>query len=103
METSIFLAKAIGIWFAVTGIALIKNPDTFKSFARVLFHNVWLFSWPLLITLFGWIALTKGALLLIFPDFGRSFAEEFIDRFNLRFFGVAYLVIALFFFWKGFF
>ncbi len=39
------------------------------GFVLVVFHNVWVMGWPVIITVFGWIALFKGIWILAFPGF----------------------------------
>lgn len=39
------------------------------GFLLVAFHNVWVVGWALLITIFGWLALIKGLMILAFPGF----------------------------------
>jgi len=34
----------------------------------VIYHNIWETSWVLIITLFGWAALIKGVIILLFPE-----------------------------------
>ncbi len=37
------------------------------GFLLVTFHNEWSMSWSVIITIFGWIALVEGVLILAFP------------------------------------
>ena len=37
------------------------------GFLLVTFHNEWRVSWSVIITIFGWLALIKGVLILAFP------------------------------------
>ncbi len=90
MENSIVLAGVIGPYLIIVGVGLWLNLKTcqniIKSFEDnagliylagiitlllgiiiVNIHNVWELSWALIITLIGWIALLKGAALLICP------------------------------------
>lgn len=39
------------------------------GFLIVTFHNEWSVSWSVIITIFGWLALIKGVLILAFPRF----------------------------------
>ena len=89
-ETSIFLAKAWGLYLATTSLAFLINQRNFNrimaevnnyTFAlmsgflslvvgllTVLSHNVWAGGWPVVITVFGWLALIKGILRLTWPE-----------------------------------
>ncbi|MCH7663911.1 MAG: hypothetical protein IH859_08610 [Chloroflexi bacterium] len=85
MQTSIFIAKLIGPVLVVIGLAGVINYERFRKLARefiesealiflsgiitlpvglaiVNTHNVGVMSWPVIITLFGWIAVGAGAL-----------------------------------------
>jgi len=91
METSLLLAKILGPYCMVVAIGLILNlkfyqkmiDDFFKNTALiylggimaltigiviVLFHNLWVASWPVIITIFGWGGLIKGIWLIVFPN-----------------------------------
>ncbi len=90
MEISVFLAKLIGTYMVIVAVGFLVNrniyqrliDDFFKSPALtymgaalaiitglliVLMHNVWVIGWPVIITVFGWLGLIKGILLIIFP------------------------------------
>ena len=91
MASTMFLAKLLGSFFLVVGIALFSKKDAllkeFVPFAEntvamfyagalaflagismVLHHNSWENGMESLISLFGWIALIKGASLMILPN-----------------------------------
>ena len=61
----------------------IDNP--YRYFPMVLFililgltvigtHNRWVFGWPVVITLMGWIMTVKGIVFLVFPQVMKRFA-----------------------------
>jgi hypothetical protein len=91
METSVLLAKILGPYCVIVAIGLMFNlkfyqrmiEDFFKNTALiylggvmaliigivlVLFHNIWVAGWPVIITIFGWGGLIKGIWLIIFPN-----------------------------------
>ena len=91
METTIFLARAIGLFGVISTLAIILRYEKFleieKSIAKnittiylsgflivmtgallVAGHNIWIWDWPVMITLLGWVALLKGLLRIFFPD-----------------------------------
>lgn len=91
IETSIFLAKVIGLIFvAMTGAIIIryKKSIAFELQAAksplfiftsgfvfiiigallVVSHQVWVFDWRIVITLLGWAMLIKGILRILFPE-----------------------------------
>lgn len=91
MDTSILLAKFLGPFIMVIGIGLLFNIKRYRKIledfrkdsaliyvtglitfvtglAIVLLHNLWVGDWRLIITVFGWITLIKGAWLVILPQ-----------------------------------
>jgi hypothetical protein len=90
MQRSIFLAKLIGPFLAVCGVALIFNADAFRAIgdeivkspaliyiagvlalatglAIVNTHNEWTADWRVAITLSGWLCVAAGVMRLVFP------------------------------------
>jgi|ERR1700719_628565 len=88
MQRSIFLAKLIGPFLAVCGIALIFNADAFRiiggeivkspaliyiagilalvpGLAIVNTHNEWTADWRVVITLLGWLCVVAGIIRLV--------------------------------------
>ena len=57
---------------------------------NILVHNIWEFSWKLIITLLGWISLTKGIIRFSFP---RT-ALKALNAFNIKW--IPYFLVALF-------
>lgn len=95
MDTSIFLAQAFGLYMLIIGLALLINGDDLKEKAEsmvsnpgvmfltaimtlilgilaVLFHNIWVPGWPVLVTILAWITLLKGLLRLFVPGIEKS-------------------------------
>jgi hypothetical protein len=99
MQTSIFLAKLIGPVMALVGVSLIVNEAAFRKMALeflrspaliflsgmmlmpaglavVLAHNVWVWDWPVIITVLGWAAVISGAVRLFAPDRMLKFGKK---------------------------
>jgi hypothetical protein len=103
VSTSIFLAKLIGPVLLVMGVGMLINAKAFRpvfeeivhnrafvvlfglltmsaGLAVVLTHNVWVASWPVLITIVGWLTMISGAFRLLAPQdaikFGRRMYEQ---------------------------
>lgn len=91
MYPSLFLAQLVGPTLFVIGLGMIVSRDAYRTMAQeflgsraliyiagilafvpglaiVLTHNVWVAGWPVIITLFGWLALLGGIFRLIFPQ-----------------------------------
>jgi hypothetical protein len=102
METSIFLARLLGPSMLVIGIGLLVNRPSFRAMspefldspaliylagvnafvaglAMVLTHNGWVLGWPVIITLFGWLALFAGIFRIVFPSGVKQLGERLIE------------------------
>lgn len=91
METSILIARILGVTYLAFGLGLVFSPSFYKReipklvenpalliygglIATVLgcviiqYHNIWTNNWTTAITVIGWIGLVKGITLLVFPE-----------------------------------
>ena len=116
METSIFLAKVIGLVSVISTAAVlirykeslaleeeaVKSPAIIylSGFAFLILgvllivsHSVWVFDWRLVITVLGWSILLKGAGRIFFPSAVRRMIEK---KRNNRSFLLAEVVVFLF-------
>jgi len=103
MANSIFLAKLMGPVALVLAISLFMHTEAYRAMAHeflhssaliylaglltmtaglavVLTHNVWVANWPVLITLFGWLATIGGAVRIAFPDQVRTMGESMLRK-----------------------
>lgn len=99
METSIFLAKVIGLVSVISTIAVmvrykkslafdekaVKNPLFIYASGFVILilgvllvvsHSVWVFDWRLVITIIGWLVFLKGIGRIFFPDAVKHMVEK---------------------------
>lgn len=99
METSILLAKIFGLVFLVVGIGMIVNRDYYHKMIGklpanplflcfsgvgalviglllVTYHNIWVQSWIVIITIFGWLALIKGVVRILAPQVALSMVKS---------------------------
>ena len=102
MDTSVFLARMVGPVLLAIGVALLINQESVREMAAeflgskalvfmsgvlsllaglaiVLTHNVWDASWPVAITLLGWVLAIGGAFRIIFPDSVKSMGAGMLD------------------------
>ena len=100
MENSIILARIIGPYLAIVGVGLLFNIKTCKKIIEgfednqalvytggilalllglilVNIHNIWELSWTVIITIIAWLAVIKGASLLICPQKFLKLTEVF--------------------------
>lgn len=126
MELSVFLAKIIAVIYVVVGLGVLFNTTyyykTTHSFMKdtglmyvsgilallvgvvfVLIHNNWTKDWTVIITLFGWLALVKGVLLLVFPKIIKVFHTWLKKKSLFYFYGLMALILGVVFGYFGFF
>jgi len=94
METSLFLAKALGLYMAIACFGLLVNTrarkviiHAFEDEGRIIMsgisaliigilivisHNVWTYDWRVIITLSGWAALLKGVARIYFVGYTKK-------------------------------
>src|SRR3989338_5231345 len=104
METSIFLAKVIGLISVISAAAVMSRYKESLAFDEeavkspllayvsgfvililgvllVVSHSVWAFDWRLVITIMGWLVLLKGIGRIFFPDaVGRLIEKKIKNR-----------------------
>ena len=48
----------------------------FLGLASVVLHNDWVMNWHVLITIFGWLALIKGVIVIAWPEVSKNTRYE---------------------------
>lgn len=113
MDTSLFLFKFWGWYCVIFFFILCFNPKRIKQIIEdiqdekftilisflaiiigllnILFHNVWEANIRLVVTLFGWLALLKGIMLLTLP---RTTTKG-ITKMNIKFVQTMYFFVFL--------
>ena len=125
METSIFLAKVIGLFGAISTLAIlvryktylemeedaIKNPGiTYLSGFFILIigilltvsHQVWTWDWRVIITIASWLLLIKGTIRIVFPETVNKLIEKKKNDRRFLLAEVAVLLISLYLMYQGF-
>jgi len=119
MELSLYLAQLLGVVFVVIGLAVLIRlsyyQKAYKAFLKneglmllaglftlvlgviwVMAHNVWVQSWEVIITIFGWLVLVKGVLLMLVPtELGKWASSLMKGKGFLVFGGLFYLVLGI--------
>ena len=103
MNNSVFLSKALGIYLGFISIAFVVQERRLKacmmemmnnpalllvpSFVALIIgillivsHNLWVQDWRVLITLIGWSAFLKGAILILFPEFLTNWSVRWMKN-----------------------
>jgi len=126
MDVSIFIAKIIGLVYVVIGLGMFLNGKYYKKmvdsmmkessvwyfggivaliigFLIVSVHNVWEFSWVVLVTIIGWMAFLKGLLLLMAPKWMMSMGMGIFKKFkSFSILGIIIVIVGLIFSYFGF-
>lgn len=106
MEHSVFIAKLMGPFMLVMGLAMLKNPGDLKSMAGeflnnralmfisgsmallgglvlVNIHNIWVADWRVIITLMGWAMVVAGIIRIGFPKLVQSMGAGMLGQNSL--------------------
>ena len=122
---SIFLAKLLGVYLVIISLAVLVNKDRYERMVKkmdisplqqhayaaftlilgllvVLTHNIW-DSWPIVITITGWLLVLKGAFNLIMPEQVLKIAKDMDLVKAMNLYAFAGLVVGGFLLYVGFF
>lgn len=125
METTVFLARVIGLFGAISTLAILiryktylameesaaKNPVlTYLSgffillvgLVLTLSHPVWTLDWPIVITIIGWLVLIKGALRILFPEIVQKLIDKKQTDRRFLLSEIVVLLISLYLIYQGF-
>lgn len=110
-----FIAKLIGAVYLALGLGLLISTKYYKKafpdmlentsflfilsvfailigLVLILTHNIWEWSWVVIITIIGWTGLVKGAVFMIFPKAGDYFKPWFKNGSFLIVVGIGALI-----------
>lgn len=98
MNLSNYLAEVLGLSIIAVSLALLIKPKYLKrlfievenettmffggiislvlGLAMVLAHNVWVYDWQVIVTIFGWCSLLKGLSALFMPELMKKCAKK---------------------------
>ncbi len=126
MQTSLFIAKLIGPLLAVMGFVVLAQPERVRQMAdefleshALIFlsgvitlpvglaivntHNVWEADWPVLITIFGWLAVLAGVARLAFPEIMKTMGRTMNENATvLRIPGILMLALGAYLSYQGY-
>lgn len=103
MIASVFIAKVLGLYLLIMGIAMLLKANSMKvvihdvitspplvfvsgaitliiGILLLVSYNVWQLNWLLAITLIGWIAIIRSILSLFFPIIAVHMMKKFIHN-----------------------
>ena len=126
MQTSLFIAKFLGPMLVVPGLIGLANPAHLKAvgeefinsrallflagvlaflvgLALINTHNVWVGGWPVIITVFGWIALAAGIVRMGFPGLITSMGQTMLANEGLlRILGLVQVALGAYLTWQAY-
>ncbi len=125
MDLSLFVAQVAAIVYLSVGVGMLLDKKYYAKllegimkdttamyiggfmaliagFTLVTFHNEWVKSWEVLVTIIGWIALIKGVMLLAFPSTLVGMTKSWVNAKNLKTFSVIVIALGLVFGYFGF-
>lgn len=118
-ELSMLVARVITVIYFVVGLSMLINRNHYKKvfhnfvknpafiyfggvtsltigFLLISYHNFWVQNWFVIITLIGWIALFKGLIILLFPNFMINTIEKMSkDSMFIRMIGIFTIILSL--------
>jgi len=109
MELSILIARITSVVYLSAALGAVFSRDHYRrllddlfknaaltylmgftavvfGFLMVNYHNTWGKDWTVLVTILGWLALTKGVLIIAFPEFVYSYSKPILEGKGLQFF-----------------
>ena len=126
MEVSKFLSKVIGLYEIIISLAMLINMKQFTADIQgmmnngplmiyigcvtvimgillVVSHNIWEWTWRLLVTIVSWIVLLKGSSILLFPHVLDQITLQFVTNSNFAYsVAVIDLILGILFCYFGF-
>lgn len=125
MDLSIFVAQVAAVVYLSVGVGILVDKKHYSKvfdsvmkdtaamyiggfmallvgFSLVTFHNDWMKSWEVLVTIIGWLALVKGVMLLAFPSTFLGVVKPWMKSKNLSAFAMVAVVLGLVFGYFGF-
>ena len=125
MDLSVLIAKMFAVIYLMVGLGMLfspgyyhkamgemlKNPTVLylggamaalAGFLIVTYHNIWESSWVVVITIFGWLALLKGFMFLVFPGHVALWQGMFKNKSQMPIWAIVVLALGIFFGYFGF-
>lgn len=116
----------MGIYLVIVGLAYFFRRDFFRAVITdfynspalialasiinlvigllvVLNHNIWEFSWKVVITILGYVSVLKGIMNLFAPEVGRRVSIKIVEKDWFVYSGVISLALGVYLLYQGFF
>ncbi|MEJ0021853.1 MAG: hypothetical protein WDN47_04770 [Candidatus Doudnabacteria bacterium] len=124
MDSTIVLARIVGIMSLLVGLSFMnksyitaivddivnsKGLLWFVGFVMAILgalmlagYSTWSFHWPVLITIWGWLALIKGTVIMLFPTSWLSWYRKVKSSGIMMVTGVVPIIFGIILLYKGF-
>jgi len=112
--TDIGIFQILGLIYLAIGLGMLASPRFYKEmlnkmidneavlfltgllvlivgYLLVAYHNIWINGWTIIITIFGWLALLKGLMMVVIP--GKSIKLYKIFKINEKQMSVYGLIV----------
>lgn len=116
MDSSLLLARLIGPFLVLVGVGVLLNRRHYATMMQrfldntelyyfsgvlaflvgevlILYHNLWVWDWRVVITVIGWMSLVKGAVRIVSPAIGLTFATSFSKSSRYLNIGAALIIV----------
>lgn len=126
METSILIARILATVYFSFSLGLLLSSKYYKEelpklvinpaylmlggfmaivfgFLILEFHNTRNSDWTVVITIFGWLSLLKGIILIVFPQMFTAYKDNVLKTENQKYILILLLILSLFFGYYGFY
>jgi len=126
MEISIFLARVFGLYLLIVGLAMLFNRKViliavnnmlqqpgllfFSAIVTLIlgillleWHNIWIASWPVVITVLSWLVFVKGALRVLYPQIDQKWGKAYENSGFYYSMSVITVALGIFLVYQGFF
>ena len=124
-DASIF--QILGLAYLAIGLGMLVSPRFYKEMLKkmidneavlfvtgllvfvigyflVAYHNIWIGGWTIIITIFGWLALLKGLMMIVIPEKSIKLYNSIkISGRQLSVYGVIVFVLGIIFTYLGYF
>lgn len=124
-DASIF--QILGLTYLAIGLGMLASPRFYKEMLNkmidneavlfvtgllvfvigyflVAYHNIWTGGWTIIITIFGWLALLKGLMMIVIPEKSIKLYKLIkVSKGQLSVYGVIVFVLGIIFTYLGYF
>lgn len=125
MCVSMFLSQTIGCYLALIGLAMLIYQPRFRKYLHdltdsplmicltgsihlllglliVISHNIWVYEWPVLITIIGWISLLTGIWRIYFEEHFVHTVKSVMTHNAFIIISAARFLVGAYLMWIGF-